>query len=91
MLFSLYDIESQFSLIMQRWFNSFEELDSVFNLFFSIKYKPDMYLENQFINLAQAAESYHRRRINNQALPNEEYQRRIEVVLIVFLMNMKGG
>ncbi|MGB3510559.1 MAG: HEPN domain-containing protein [Microcoleaceae cyanobacterium] len=81
MLFSLADIKSDFSLIMQRWFNSFEELDSVFNLFFSIRYKPDMYLEDKFIYLVQAAESYHRRRIKNQVLPDNEHEKRKKAVL----------
>ncbi|NEQ75823.1 MAG: hypothetical protein F6K23_23960 [Okeania sp. SIO2C9] len=81
MLFSVSDIQSDFSLILQKWFNSFEELDSVFNLFFSVRYKPDIYLENQFLNLIQAAESYHRRRINNQILSDDEHEKRQKAVL----------
>ncbi|MDY7004678.1 MAG: hypothetical protein SWX82_12145 [Cyanobacteriota bacterium] len=81
MLFSLSDIKSDFSLIMQRWFDSVEKLDSVVNLFFSIKYKPDIYLENKFLNLVQALESYHRRQIKNHILPEDEHKERIERIL----------
>ena len=83
MLFSLSDIKikSDFSSILEKWFDSWEKLDSIFNLFFSIRYKPDMYLENKFINLVQAAESYHRRRINRQILPDDEYKKRRKAVL----------
>ncbi|NEP90716.1 MAG: hypothetical protein F6K18_30055 [Okeania sp. SIO2C2] len=81
MLFSLSEIKSDFSLIMQRWFNFVEKLDSVLNLFFSIKYKPDIYLESKFINLVQAIESYHRRQIKNYVLPENEHKERIKRVL----------
>ncbi|NET42545.1 HEPN domain-containing protein [Okeania sp. SIO2B3] len=81
MLFSLSDIKSDFSLIMQRWFNSVEKLDSVLNLFFSIKYKPDIYLESKFLNLVQAVESYHRRQIKNHVLPEDEHKERKERIL----------
>ncbi|NES06886.1 MAG: hypothetical protein F6K22_31185, partial [Okeania sp. SIO2F4] len=81
MLFSLSDIKSDFSLIMQRWFNSVEKIDSVVNLFFSIKYKPDIYLENKFLSLVQAVESYHRRQIKNHVLTEDEHKERIERIL----------
>jgi len=79
--FSLADIDSEFSLILQKWFNSFEELKSIFNLIFSTEYKPDMYLESKFLNIAQAAESYHRRRCKNEVLPKPEHDARIEAIL----------
>ena len=79
--FSLADIDSQFSLILQKWFNSFEELKSIFNLIFSTEYKPDMYLESKFLNIAQAAESYHRRRCKNEVLPKPEHDARIKAIL----------
>ena len=79
--FSLADIDSEFSLILQKWFNSFEELKSIFNLIFSTEYKPDMYLESKFLNIAQAAESYHRRRCKNHVLTKLEHEARIKAIL----------
>ena len=81
LLFSLADIESDFSLMLQLWFNSYKELESIFNLIFSTEYKPDMYLESKFLNIAQAAESYHRRRCKNQVLTQPEHDARIESIL----------
>ena len=40
-----------------------------------------MYLENQFLNLVQAIESYHRRQIKNHVLPKDEHKNRLEIVL----------
>ncbi|NEP78414.1 MAG: hypothetical protein F6K39_09625 [Okeania sp. SIO3B3] len=84
MLFSISDIDNLHSTL-ERWFDSWEELASIFNLFFSIRYKPDMYLQNKFINLVQAAESYHRRKYNRrtdkQNLPDDEYEKKRLAVL----------
>ena len=81
MLFSFSDIKRDFSLILQKWFNSVDKLDSIFKLFFNVRYMPDMYLENQFLNLVQAIESYHRRQIKNHVLPKDEHKNRLEIVL----------
>jgi len=80
MLFSFEDVESDFEQLVQRWLVAAEELDSVCDLFFSNQYNPGMYLENKFLNLAQAAESYHRRRRCNQSRPAQEHERRLEAV-----------
>ncbi len=80
MLFSFQDIDD-FGRIIERWLEISNELDSVCNLFFSIRYSPQMYLENQFLNVSQALESYHRRRIGNQELLEEEHTERIESIV----------
>ncbi len=83
-LFSISDIDN-LSSTLERWFDSRKELDSTFNLFFSIRYKPDMYLENKFVNLVQAAESYHRRKYNRRTdktnLPDDECEKKRLAVL----------
>lgn len=81
MLFALEDIEIQFSLFMQRWFNAASQVDSTCKLFFSASNKSEGYLQNHFLNLVQAAESYHRRRVKNQALSDDEHQTRINAIL----------
>ena len=40
-----------------------------------------MYLESKFLNIAQAAESYHRRRCKNEVLPKPEHDARIKAIL----------
>ncbi|NEP87815.1 MAG: hypothetical protein F6K18_13865 [Okeania sp. SIO2C2] len=77
MLFSVSDIDNR-SSTLERWFDSRKELDSTFNLFFSIWYKPDMYLNHKFLNLVQVVESYHRRRIETNEEKNSSLQERAE-------------
>jgi hypothetical protein len=76
MLFTLHDAGDNFQGMVGRWLGLSEELDSVCNLFFGVQYTPDMYPENQFLNIAQAVESYHRRRFNNHVLPKAEHRAR---------------
>jgi hypothetical protein len=80
MLFSLPDIGDSFDSLLTRWFSVSEQLDSVCNLVFSIRFAPPTYLEHGFINTVQALESYHRRRFNNQVLSTEEFRRRLRAI-----------
>lgn len=80
MLFSFQDLDD-FGKIIEKWLEISNELDSVCNLFFSIRYSPEMYLENQFLNVSQALESYHRRRMRNEELPKAEHEKRLEEIM----------
>ncbi|NEP38282.1 MAG: hypothetical protein F6K35_02995, partial [Okeania sp. SIO2H7] len=78
-------IKSDFSSVLNKWFDSWERLTSIFNLFFGIRYKPNVYLENQFLNLVQAAESYHRRRrteTDKKNLPDDESEKKCRDAVI---------
>lgn len=81
MLFALPDVADDFGTVIERWLGVADELDSVCDLFFSVQYSPKMYLHHQFLNVVQAAESYHRRRRGNEALPEEEHKSRIDSIL----------
>lgn len=81
MLFKLDDIEDNFGLIMQYWFNLYEKMKSVLELYFAVQYNSDLYLENKFLMLAQAVESYHRITKENNVLPVNEHEKRIELIL----------
>jgi hypothetical protein len=74
MLFTLQDLPDGFQSAMERWFRVSDELDSVCSLFFAVQYTPSLYLENKFLNIVQAFESYHRRRMKNEVLPKAEYR-----------------
>jgi ApeA N-terminal domain 1 len=63
MLFGYSDVGDNFASILNAWFRIEDELDSVCALFFSVRYRIDMYTEQKFLNYAHAAESYHRRRL----------------------------
>lgn len=80
-LFTLPDLGEQAGNCLDRWFSVSEELDSVCGLYFHVMFNDSMSIEQQFWNLTQAAESYHRRRRSNQALPQEQHQQRLEAVL----------
>ena len=61
MLFSLRDIAESYEGCLAAWFQKAETLRPVYDLYFATLFSPSMFLETHFLNLAQAAESYHRR------------------------------
>ena len=81
MLFALEDVFDDFEVVMDNWLNIAQELDSVCNRFFGVQYTPGMSMQNEFLNIVQALESYHRRRMKNEVQPPTEYERRIETIL----------
>ena len=81
MLFTLHDVAQDFDGVVGNWLRVAKELDSVCNLFFSVRYLPGLYSEHQFLNTVQAAESYHRRRITNEVLAAGEHEKRVASIL----------
>lgn len=81
MLFSLPDINDRFNHTIQSWFRVADELDSVCSLFFGLRYASRVYSEWEFLNLAQAAESYHRRRFKSRVLSDKEHRTRTKAIL----------
>lgn len=82
MLFSYSDIASDFSNVLERWFALQQTIDSVVQLYFSVQQTPDMYLQQQFMNLVQAAESYHRRVIAPPVPPDAAHLQRLEEIYV---------
>jgi hypothetical protein len=80
MLFTMRDIPN-FQTAVERWLTVADELDSVCNLFFGVMYNSSMYLEQEFLNMVQAVESYHRRRMKNSVLPKEQHRVRVRAIL----------
>lgn len=81
MLFNLRDIQKDFDVIIQKWFAREETLQPVFDLYFGTIYNSGMYLEQRFLSLIQALESYHRRtRINNE-MDEEDHKKRVDEVI----------
>lgn len=81
MLFTFKEVADDFDGVIERWLKFAKELDSVCNLFYSVKYTPGMHQENQFLNVAHALESYHRRRIRNQDLSQQAHKDRLSAIL----------
>jgi hypothetical protein len=81
MLFSLKDIEPEFSVYIQKWLNITEEIQHICNIYFGVKYaEQEMYGENVFLNLVQILESYHRIRISQCQDNDEAHQRKLEII-----------
>lgn len=59
MLFTYSDIEEKFPDIIKKWYSRYNVLADSFGLFFYQFYISDKYLNILFLNLAQAAESFH--------------------------------
>lgn len=74
MFFSFEDISENFEKCLINWFKKYENLKPVFELYFGTLNNPTIYLENKFLNLAQAAESYHRRTYEGKYIPTRDYK-----------------
>jgi len=81
MVFTYKEISRKFRSLLKNWFSKAELLKPVSDLFFGTLYNPRMYLTNEFQNLVQAIESYHRRTMRNYDLPKKQHQKRIAEIL----------
>ena len=57
-----------------RWVTVSRRYRLVLGLLLTIRYSPRLYAENQFSNLIQAAETFHRMRFSNELIPGSEYK-----------------
>jgi hypothetical protein len=94
MLFTYDDIKDNFEIMMQNWFNNYEKFEAPFNLVLSQFYISEYYLENLFINIAQAAESFHRKLELVDDTPkseqDKEFDEKVKRVLDVTPDNLKN-
>jgi ApeA N-terminal domain 1/Apea-like HEPN len=81
MLFLLKDISSSVDTYFKNWFSNKELLQPTIGLFMSRLGNSNLYIENQFLNLAQALESYHRRKINTKKYTDEEKDKLLQNIL----------
>lgn len=80
-LFTLQDVQENIGSIIEKWLNIYQDIDDVFNLFFSIEYNPKLYLNQQFLYIAQAVETYHRRRKKNHVTPPKLHKTKVKAIL----------
>lgn len=81
MLFTFHHIKDELERFLSNWFGKADILAPVYRLYFGTIYNPSRYLEDQFLSLTQAVESYHRRLTENQELPQEEHERRLAEIV----------
>ena len=80
-LLPLPDVRRELPVALENWFAKREGLAPVYDLFFGVFFGPEVSPEYQFLSLAQALETYHRRtRPESRYLDEEEYQSRYEEI-----------
>lgn len=77
-LFNMNDLINNANL--SEWFNKYELLEPVFELYIEDLNNKDLSLNRRFLNLVQALETYHSRIVCNGTLL--DYKRRVEEILI---------
>lgn len=73
MFFSYNDIDDYLGKCLNNWFNKKEDLEPVYRLYFGTMYNSSMFLQNKFLSLIQALESYHRRIHDGKYCTDDEY------------------
>lgn len=74
MFFTFGDVREDLEECLKNWFTKYDKLGPIYNLYFSSLYNPYNYLETDFLNLAQAIETYHRRMFKGKYLESSEYR-----------------
>ena len=91
MLFSFNDIKHQFKNCLEKWIEIEDLLKPVKNLYFGTSYNPRMYLEDKFLNLIQALETYHKRKFKESfSIKPEDYKKVLEKILEVIPSEYKN-
>lgn len=81
MLFTYRDIKDRFDATINRWLTNYKEFEPAFDLFFSFQFKAYLYLEGQFLSLAQSIEAFHRMRYNGLTMPKNEFEARRKSII----------
>ena len=81
MLFLLKDISDSNATYFQNWFSNKELLQPTIGLFLGTLNNMNLFFENQFLNLAQSLESYHRRKIKTKKYTEDEKDLLIQNIL----------
>ena len=81
LIFQYGNIESDFQKLIQNWFSKYELLEPAFDLLIEQFHRRNQFTENMFLNLAQAAETFHARTNNHTRIPKEEYRKMKEEIL----------
>jgi hypothetical protein len=74
MLFIYGDIEGKLGEIFKQWLHKKEAYESVFELFMTTMYTPNLYLHYGFINMIQALEVYHGNKYEGTYQKDEIYK-----------------
>lgn len=90
MNFQLNDIKDNFNNILNAWFEKYERLKPIFNLYFGVLYSPFIYIEHEFLSLCQALEVYCRINCDNYYLPENDFKKIYDELCQYLDGNIKG-
>ena len=74
MLFRFSDIQDGAEKMINKWIDSYEQYEHVFNLYFQAQLRPQLSLEVQFLSLAQGLEAYHRESCDDKYMGDNEFR-----------------
>jgi len=78
LLFTFQDLAANH---IRTWFDSFEKYKMMIDLYRTLFYRSRLFMENRFLNIAQALESLHSVLFGSQLLPDKEFADRKKRVL----------
>jgi len=81
MLLPLSSIEGELKSILEAWFRCREVIKPTLDLYFYTFYESTIHLQRDFLFLAQAVETYHRRTSEETDLTEEEHEVRLQKIL----------
>ncbi len=73
MMFTYNDVADELGICLRNWFQKYPTLGPTYGLFLGSLYNPSIYLDHEFLSLAQALESYHRRTLGGKYISDETY------------------
>ncbi|MDX5576630.1 HEPN domain-containing protein [Streptomyces sp. ID01-9D] len=83
-------IKDDLNIILSNWFDKYELLNPVFDLYFGTMYNSSMYLQHRFSSLIQAIESYHRRVYGGKYLEEGQYEELTNQITLIINENLTG-
>lgn len=81
MLFTLANVDAQLEKLLGNWFEKHESLQPVFDLYFATIYNRGAYLDQKFLTLMQAIETYHRRTSDETDLSPADHAKRMTTIV----------
>lgn len=75
MLFTFKDVKTDFKEYLNNWFEIINEIKPVFNLYFSMIYNDNIFLEQLFLSSVKALEIYHRKIYGGKYLTGKKYKK----------------
>jgi len=79
-LFNYRDIKRIHKKILSKWYINTKEIEPVLKMLLDSFYQRGSFNENKFLNIAQALETFHRRKRKNTVLTDKQHSKRINEI-----------